>query len=84
MKRSSVTPEMKSLLIAARRVAVENDATAALILADIPFDFQDVKKYLEKVRLLIASDKDEVQEAAKEDEIDFVPWWMIHKHATIS
>ncbi|QDU80288.1 DNA integrity scanning protein DisA [Polystyrenella longa] len=73
MKRVNISPEMKSLLISARRVAVENDATAALILADIPFNFLEVRKYLEKVRLLIASDKEDVQEAAREDGIDVVP-----------
>ncbi|MCA9040558.1 MAG: diadenylate cyclase [Planctomycetaceae bacterium] len=64
---------MKSLLISARRVAVENDATAALILADIPFDFTEVRKYFEKVRVIVASDKEEVQAAAREDEVDVVP-----------
>ena len=67
MKRVGTSPEMRSLLISTRRVAVENNASAALILADVPFEFSEFKQILKKVRILVATDKEEVAEAAKED-----------------
>ena len=72
MKRIEITPQMRSLLIAARRVAVENDAEALILLADLPFSFASIHKYLRSFRLVVASDKEEVQQAAEEDDIAFV------------
>ena len=39
-----------------------------------------IKKYLRKVRLVVASDKPDVQRAAIEDEIDLVP--VLHEPET--
>lgn len=64
---------MRSLLISARRVAVENNASAALILADVPYEFGEFTEYLKKVQILVATDKEEVAEAAKEDGLSVVP-----------
>ena len=72
MKRIEISPQMRSLLIAARRVAVENDAEALILLADLPFSFSSINKYLRSFRLVVASDKEEVQQAAEEDDIAFV------------
>jgi diadenylate cyclase len=72
MKRIEISPQMRSLLIAARRVAVENDAEALILLADLPFSFASINKYLRSFRLVVASDKEEVQQAAEEDDIAFV------------
>jgi diadenylate cyclase len=79
-KRVEISQQMRSLLISARRIAVENDAQALVILAEVPFDFAAIKQYLRKVRLIVASDKLEVQKAAKEDEIDLVP--LLHEPQT--
>jgi diadenylate cyclase len=79
-KRVEISQQMRSLLISARRIAVENDAQALVILAEVPFDFAAIKQYLRKVRLIVASDKPEVQKAAKEDEIDLVP--LLHEPQT--
>ena len=73
MKRAELSPQTISLLIAARRVAVENDAQAVVILAEVPYDFNELKGYLRKVRLIVASDKPEVKRAAQDDGIDLVP-----------
>jgi len=72
MKRIEISPQMRSLLIAARRIAVENDAEALILLADLPFSFASINKYLRSFRLVVASDKEEVQKAAEEDDIAFV------------
>jgi len=80
MKRVAISEQMRSLLFAARRVAVENDADALLILAELPYDFADIKKYLRRVRLVVASDKPDVQRAVADDEVDLVP--LLHEPQT--
>lgn len=72
MKRVEISPQMRTLLIAARRIAVENDASAMVILADLPYSFATIQKYLRSFRMVIASDREEVQKAAEEDDIAFV------------
>ena len=49
-------------------------------MAEVPFDFAAIRQYLRKVRLIIASDKPDVQKAAKEDEIDLAP--LVHEPQT--
>src|SRR5262245_1184433 len=80
MKRVEISPQMRSLLIAARRIAVENDAEALIILADLPFDFAEIRTYLQGLRLVIASDKPDVQRAVQEDRIALVP--LLHEPET--
>lgn len=80
MKRVDISPQMRSMLIAARRIAVENDAEALMILAELPLDFAAIKKYLRQVRLIVATDKPDVQRAAKDDDIDLVP--LLHEPQT--
>ncbi len=80
MKRVAISAQMRSLLFASRRVAVENDAEALLILAELPYDFTGIKKYLRRVRLVVASDKPDVQRAATDDEVDLVP--LLHEPQT--
>lgn len=79
-KRVEISAQMRSLLIAARRIAVENDAEALVILAELPYDFGAIKRYLRKVRLIVASDKPDVQRAAREDDTDLVP--LLHEPQT--
>jgi DNA integrity scanning protein DisA with diadenylate cyclase activity len=80
MKRVPISPQTRSLLTAARRVAVDNQAQALMILADVPYDFVAIKKYLRNLRLVIASDKPDVQRAATEDEVVLVP--LLHEPET--
>jgi len=80
MKREEITPQLRNLLIAARRFAVENDADALLILAELPYDFNAIRKYLQKVRLVVATDKPDVQRAAIDDEVALVP--LLHEPST--
>ncbi|VAX40090.1 hypothetical protein MNBD_PLANCTO02-313 [hydrothermal vent metagenome] len=73
MKRIEISSQMGSLIKSARQIATENDADGILILAEVPYDFIAIKKQLRKVRLLIASDKPDVQRAAVDDNVDLVP-----------
>lgn len=87
MKRVEIPPQLESLLKAARRLAVENDVQAILILAELPYDFTEIAKRFERTRVseeaeksegqrylkvLVASDKPDVQQAAQEDEVDLI------------
>ena len=81
MKRSELSPQAVSLLVAARRFATEADAQAVVMLAELPYDFAEIqKKLLRKVRFVVASDKPDVQRAATEDEVDLVP--LLHEPQT--
>jgi diadenylate cyclase len=73
MKRAEHTAELSTILAAARRISVENDAQAVVILADVPYDFAAVRKLLEKVPVIVASHDPEVQRAAHEDGVTLVP-----------
>ena len=73
MKRIEPSEQLTSLLKAARRMARENEAKVILILAELPFDFKAIKKSMRDARLLVASDKPDVQRAAREDDVDVVP-----------
>jgi diadenylate cyclase len=72
MKRVEISPRLTGLLKAARKTAEENDAKI-LILADVPYDFAAIRKFLRKVPLVVASDRPDAQRAAADDEVDFIP-----------
>ena len=80
MKRVEISPQMRGLLEAARRIAAESDAEALVILADLPFNFAVIRRYLRRLRLVVASDKPDVQRAASEDGVDLVP--LMHEPET--
>lgn len=80
MKRSPLSDPMRGLLRAARKVAQDEDAEAILLLADVPFNFKTIKKELDGVRLIVASEKPDVQRAVQEDDVDLVP--LLHEPQT--
>ena len=80
MKRVTPSDAMRSLVRAAQRIAVETKAEAVLILADVPYDFREINRELDGVRLVVASEKPDVQRAAREDETALVP--LLHEPQT--
>jgi DNA integrity scanning protein DisA with diadenylate cyclase activity len=72
MKRVEISSQLRSLLMGVRRVAVENDIETLVILAELPYDFLEISRTLKKVRLLVATDKPDVQRAAREDDVALV------------
>ncbi|MDQ3333285.1 MAG: diadenylate cyclase [Planctomycetota bacterium] len=80
MKRIPPSDAMRSMLRAAQRVAKDVSAEAILCLADVPFDFKAIDKELDGVRLVVASEKPDVQRAVREDEIALVP--LLHEPQT--
>ena len=71
-KRAEISPQMRSLLAAARQTAVANGAQALVLLSDFPYEYTEIRKFLRKVRLVVASDKLDVKRAADEDKVDLV------------
>jgi diadenylate cyclase len=65
MKFVELTTQVVTLLVAARRIALENDARAVVILADVAYDFVSVQRHLERMKIVVGSTDDEVQKAAK-------------------
>ena len=82
MKRRKIGPQFEDLLKSAQRLADLSDAAAVVLLADEAVDFKAVRKLLRGKRLVVASDDEAIQEAAKEDEIDLVP--ILHEPQTRS
>ena len=80
MKRVSPSDAMRSLLRAARQVATDIKAEAILLLADVPFNFRQIIEELDGVRLVVTSEKPDVQRAAREDDVALVP--LLHEPQT--
>lgn len=72
IKRYELSRQSESLLAAARKVAEDNEAAAVVMLAEVPYNFGEIRDSLKKVRLIVTSDKADVQQAAKDDEIAVV------------
>jgi len=70
MKYVEFNTQVSTILAAARRIGLENDAKAIVILADCLYDFEQVRKLLDRMRVIIASYKTDVLKTAKE--LDFV------------
>lgn len=72
MQRHEISPEFEKILKAAARLAGDVQAAAVVLIAEQAIDFAMLKRNAEGFRLIIASDKKEVQEAAKLDDVDIV------------
>lgn len=73
IKRHELSRQSESLLSAARKVAEDTEAVAVVMLAEVPYNFAEIRDSLKKTRLIVTSDKSDVQQAAKEDEVAVVP-----------
>lgn len=73
MKYVEFTTQVATILAAARRIALENDAKAIVLLADSLYDFSQIKKLLDRIRVIVASYKTDVLKAAKEHDLVVVP-----------
>ena len=72
MQRKPLSPAVAGLLSAAQRMVKEVDASAIVMLAELPYEFQEIRKKLRRVRLLVASDNPDVQRAVTADDVDLV------------
>ena len=72
MQRKPLSPAVAGLLSAAQRMVKEVNPSAIVMLAEWPDDFQEIRKKLRRVRLLVASDNPDVQRAVTADDVDLV------------
>lgn len=72
MQRAESTPQLQSLLEAARSIAGPVKASAILMLADQAYDFSTIRKSIPDIRFIVASHRAEVQEAATQDDLPCV------------
>lgn len=72
-KRIELTTAVTTLLAAARRIALENDARAVIMLADVPYNFEDVQRQLERLQIYVASNNADVQDAVRADGLHIIP-----------
>jgi DNA integrity scanning protein DisA with diadenylate cyclase activity len=87
MKRFPISPQFEGLLKAARRISARSGAESVLILAEVPYDFKAVAAKIQQVvldpvefadcdsappKVVVASDKPDVQRAVVEDETDLI------------
>lgn len=73
MARAQLTEHSDGLIKAARGLACEQKVTAILLLAERAYDFHEIQHFLGDVRLIVSSDKADVIEAARKDDISTVP-----------
>ncbi len=72
MKRKKLNQQFENVLKSARRLADLESATAIIVLADVAFNFKNMKKMLRGIRLIVAAEEPHVQEAVKADEISLI------------
>ena len=73
MARAQLSAHSQGLIHAAKKLAAEHEIAAVVLLAELSYKFNEIQEELGDVRLIVASDKPEVIEAAKTDDINHVP-----------
>lgn len=73
MARAQLSEHSDGLVKAARGLAIEQSVSAIVMLAEKPYNFHEIQHFLGDVRLIVASDQDDVIEAARKDDISTVP-----------
>ena len=73
MSRVDLPKSLVSLLKAARRLGGDTNCKASMLLAEMEYDFTEVKKLLRGIPLIVASHLPAVQDAVREDGVTLVP-----------
>ena len=73
MARAQLTRHEAGLLAAARSLATQEGASAVVMLSERSYNFRDIQHELGELRLVVASDKAEVIETARKDDVNLVP-----------
>ncbi|MFV0446824.1 MAG: DNA integrity scanning protein DisA nucleotide-binding domain protein [Planctomycetaceae bacterium] len=71
-KRLPIPPQLSSLLKSAQQVGADMQVAGVIMLAEWPYDFQEVAKALEPLKLIVASHVEEVQAAVAEDNLPII------------
>lgn len=80
MKRTELPPLVTNLLKSAKRLCSSLEIDAVLLLPESPYDFSEIQGNLRRPKLVVASDKPDIQRAVTEDEVALVP--LIHEPQT--
>lgn len=72
VKRINRPSQLDCLIQAARLVANSLKIPALILLCEVPYDFRKLQLELEGIKLIIASDRQEILQAAKEDALDII------------
>ena len=72
MARHQLKPNAVALLESARVIAAERKASAVVLLAELSYNFQEIQKSLGNLPLIVASDVEDVIEAARKDDVNHV------------
>lgn len=73
MKRTEFSDATRLLLGTADELVQNLQPHAVVVLSDLLYDFAALRKRFHPTRLIVASDEPDVQKAAHEDDVDFVP-----------
>ncbi len=71
-KRAEISTHVGSLLAAAKLLTDQLELDAVLIMAETAYDFKAIQRTFKDTRLIVAADKQEIQDAVKEDDIDLI------------
>lgn len=73
MKRVELSEPLITILACAERMVQDVGAQAVVMLADLPYDFGEIKNLLQQVRFVVAASDPDVQELVRLDGVDLVP-----------
>jgi diadenylate cyclase len=72
MARNEISPEFEKILRTAAKLSEDVHAAAVIMLAEQPVDFALLKRNCSNFRLIVASDRKDVLDAARQDDVDVV------------
>ena len=73
MARAQLTAHEEGLIQAAKTLVTGRTASAIVMLAEQSYNFREIQNGLDQIPLVVASDKDDVVEAARKDDVNHVP-----------
>ena len=73
MARAQLTRHEEGLIAAAQSLANQKAASAVVMLSERSYNFREIQNGLGEHRLVVASDKEDVIDTAKKDDVNFVP-----------
>ncbi len=80
IKRAELSVEFGALLSLAGQLVRDSEAQAVVLLCDAPYPFADIRRQLDDIRLVVATDEDNVVKAAEDDKVDLVK--LLHEPET--
>lgn len=73
MARAQLSRHEEGLLSSARTLAEQEEASAIVMLSERSYNFREIQNSFEDTRLIVASDKQDVIDTARKDDVNLVP-----------